>query len=330
MSGINKTAKPNDSSALPKRRRRWLRRLCWGIAAVVILWLVGDFAYSRYIAAQIADWENNISRDENGVRVGCQEFTYGTGPTAILLVHGFNETPQIWYKMTPALADQGFTCRALRLPGFGETIDEYGKSTCSQWLQKIDQEIEALQQQNHSRIIVVAHSLGGAVTIQHLLNNPGCIDGLVLLAPAINTSSVRSPFLTPRFWHEFGRYTLPFTRVVMSPFEYDAKDPEQLAVRLRNKFSPRTVISNLYQLIDQNRGRGDEIQTPTRIFYSPDDQVVDVEAILSFHESLNTTNKKLIKAENSGHAIPVDLDWQMVVDEIHRFANELAVGDGAQ
>ena len=62
---------------------------------------------------------------------------------------------------------------------------------------------------------------------------------------------------------------------------------------------------------------------PVRIFVSPQDRVVDTQAIRKYYEQLGSTDKKLIEAENSGHAIPVDHDWKTVVEEIEKFSNEL-------
>ena len=292
------------------------------MGAFLLVWLIGDFGYSRYIAYQIQQWESQVQRDEQGVREGCQAFTLGESPSAILLVHGFNETPQIWRKMAPELAKRNFTSRALRLPGFGETIDNYGKVSVDQWREQLAREIQQLQQ-THSMIVIVAHSLGGALTLNHLLQHPGSVDGIVLLAPAIQTANIRSPFLTARFWHEFAKWTLPFSRVAMSPFEYDAKDPVERAVTLRNKFSPRQVVSNLYLLIDENLDRAGEIQTPALFIISPDDQVIDVESVRNYYEALGSNRKQFIEAKQSGHALPVDLDWPMITDKIETFANEL-------
>ncbi len=314
-----------DGESPKPKGKRWIRRVLIGLFVFLFVWLASDFGYSRYVQTQISRWESNISRDDNGVRLGCDSFTLNNGDRAILFVHGFNETPQIWYKMAPNLAERGFTCRGLRLPGFGEPIEEYRKSNHEAWLKAIDEEIKSLQEK-HTMIIVVAHSLGGAVTVQQLLQEPGCVDGVVLLAPAIDTASVRSPFLTTRFWHEFSKWTLPFSQTAMSPFEYDAKDPKEQQVKLRNKFSPRSVVNSMYHLIDENRDRAGEIKTPARFFVSPDDQVVDTATVKNFYQAWGAENKSLTELDNSGHAIPIDFDWKDVADEVEAFANELAEG----
>ena len=307
------------------RRRKWLRRMIWFLVGFIGLWLIGDFAYSRYVASEINRWESTIQRNENGVQVGCEEFKLENGPVAILFVHGFNDSPQIWRKIAPEVANQNFTCHAIRLPGFGEPIENYAASTTESWLSKLDSEIKLLQK-DHSMIVVVAHSLGGAVTINHLLNHPGCVDGVVLLAPAIEVSNARSPVFSAEFWHRFSSYTLPFSRIAKSPFDYDARDPAERDFAGRNVFSPRRVVDNTYQLIHSNRGRAGEIKIPIRVFVSPSDAVVDAEATKRFFEQLGAENKKLLVADKAGHSIPVDYGWETVVDETVAFANELAAG----
>ena len=306
-----------------KRKSVWVRRTIIGGCLLLTLWLIGDFAYSRYVDDQIQEWESQIERDDEGVRSGCHAYTKGNGETALLLVHGFNETPGVWHKMVPELVTHGYTCRAIRLPGFGESIPAYAGYSTEDWLNHFEQELKRLAE-DHDSVVVVAHSLGAAVALHHLLNHADSMDGVVLLAPAIDSGNVRSPLFSSRTWHEFAKRTMPFTRVAMSVFEYDAKDPEERAVKLRNKFSPRRVISNLYELVDFNRHRAGQLRTPVRFFVSPDDQVVDVAKVQSYFEDWESADKKMFRLENSGHAIPVDLDWKQVVKQIDSFARSLA------
>src|SRR5687768_5379807 len=108
----------------PARRSRFKMALT-AILVFVGVWLLGDFLYSRIIAWRVARWETTIERHPNGVRVGCEDFTVGSGETALLLVHGINDSPAMWRKMAPRLAEQGFTCRAMRLPGFAMPLKDY-------------------------------------------------------------------------------------------------------------------------------------------------------------------------------------------------------------
>ncbi|MCH8922653.1 MAG: hypothetical protein IIA67_05840, partial [Planctomycetes bacterium] len=67
-----------------------------GLACLIALWLAGDFLHSRVVRFRLARWERRIERDEDGVRLGCADFTLGSGETALLLVHGFGDSPAVF------------------------------------------------------------------------------------------------------------------------------------------------------------------------------------------------------------------------------------------
>ena len=292
-----------------------------GLLAVIALWLIGDFAYSRYVAYQINRWEASQEFGEDGILRGAEEFSLGpaASSTAVIMVHGFCDTPQIYRKIAPPLADRGIRCRGILLPGFGRSIAAYADSNREQWLEKLDAEIRAARGA-HDRVFVVAHSLGGALTINYLLQESHAeLDGVVLLAPAIEVASDRVPVGTALFWHRFSCWTLPFSRVAYSPFSLDVNDPAEKDRPDRNRFSPRSVVEYTFQLIAENRGRASQLELPLLMLVAPEDKIIDTAAIEAFYEQWGSTDKRLVRLENSGHMIPVDKDWEQVQREILKF-----------
>lgn len=314
------TSDSDAAEASPRRQRSWLKRFLGGFLLFVLVWLAGDFGYSLYVSVEIRKWETQVPWSEAGLAPGAAEYTVGKGSIGLLMVHGFSDSPQMYRKLAPVLAQRGYACRCILLPGFGRTVEAYADSSAEQWLEKVQAETEMLRRQ-HDQVFIVAHSLGGAITVQHLLRHTGQVDGVVLLAPAIEVSNLRSPIFPTRFWHEFGKIALPSTTITYSPFEMDARDPAERDRPDRNRFSPRRVVDNTFQLIDANRGRADELELPMLIFLSTTDQVVDSVAIEDFFEHSASSDKRLIRLENSGHMIPVDLEWRTVVEEIDRFVS---------
>jgi esterase/lipase len=253
------------------------------------------------------------------VRVGCEDFTVGSGETALLLVHGINDSPAIYIKMAPRLAEKGFTCRAMRLPGFAMPIDDYAATTHEQWIKAIGREADALRR-THSRVCLVAHSLGGAATIACLLRNPNTAEKCILIAPCLAVSNRRSPLLGPRTWHTIGDRLLIFARVTETPFPNDAHDPAERTYASRTKYCPRSVFHELFELTDKNAGRAKDFRTPLLMVLSKDDQVIDWEAAYEFYQEAAAPEKKIRFMEDAGHAIPVDYGWEQVADEIAIFA----------
>lgn len=298
-------------------RKKWRRRLLW-VLVIIGCWYLGDFCYSRYVAREIRKWEASVPWTGTGLVPGAEEFAVGEGSTALLMVHGFSDSPQLYRKMAPALAAKGYSCRCILLPGFGMRVDDYASSTPEEWLAKLKTEAAELRK-SHARVVIVAHSLGGALTIRTILDQPDAADAIVLLAPAIAVSNARSPVLPTRFWHEFGKWALPSTKITKSPFEIDVHDPAEKSLPHRNVFSPRSVVDHTFQLTDNNLNQFKEISLPTLVFVAPDDQVVDPDAIRTFYEQISSDDKQLVEVSHSGHVIPVDLDWEQVVDEIAQF-----------
>ena len=315
----NETQNADDSSGDEVQPARSRGMTCLrAIALLAAAWVLGDYGYSRYIAARIDEWEAKVPWTADGLASDASEFTLGTGRTALLMIHGFSDSPQMFRKLAPALASRGYTCRGILLPGFGRNVQAYEDSTADEWLAKVDQEVRALRA-DYDKVVIVAHSLGGAITINHALNHPQTQDALVLLAPAVRVSDKRSPLFSVRFWHRFSKLALPASKISYTPFEMDAHDPEERERPLRNRFTPRTVVDNTFRLIDANRGRAAELKLPTLFFLSTTDQVIDSAAIEAYYNACGGDPKKLVQLEDSGHMIPVDLQWELVVEEIDVF-----------
>ncbi len=107
-------------------------------------------------------------------------FRAGGGRPAALLVHGYPGTP---YEMRPlgdALHERGWTCRGLLLPGFGSQIESLPQRVWTEWLDAVMDALADLRR-DHAPLLLVGHSLGGALALSAAARFP--VDGLVLLAP---------------------------------------------------------------------------------------------------------------------------------------------------
>ncbi len=305
-------------SDVTMKRKRMLRILIYAVIAIVCLLFIGDFVFSRYVASKLKAFEASITRDEDGIQKGCREFTLGEGKNAVLLIHGINDSPRCYYKMAPALAKKGFTSRAMRLPGFGEPLPQYAKATKEQWLAAVDREVKALKQK-HDRVAIAGHSLGGAIAIAYLLDHPDAVDAVVLIAPAVEVSNNRSPIIPVRGWHEFANSGFFFTRILYSPFQNDCHDPDEREYPGRMVFTPLNTAEQTFQLIDNNRGRADEIKLPLLMVLSKEDKVIDWRAAEKFYNDVSAKRKDIYFTKDAGHTIPFDYGWDDLTDEIAEF-----------
>lgn len=318
-------ALPNDSisseSKVINDRRKLL--VLRAIVTTYILLLVGDFGYSQVIAFRARRFESQLEFDRNQIRIGCDTTRSGEGETAILFVHGFNDTPRIWDEMIAEFhADRGLTvpihCVALRLPGFGSTFEAYSQSDSKQWITAVRNELGRLKA-THKRVILVGHSLGGAIAIQTVSESPELVDGVALIAPANAVSNERSPLLSTENWHRIAGVFLIFTQATESPFPIDVHRPESKSYAFRTPFTPRKIIDETYRLMRLNRDAASTWKTKSLVVIAPADVVCDPGETQKFFDRIASAEKRLVVAENSGHAIPLDYDALKVTTEIIRF-----------
>lgn len=314
----------NDLRSRRKRGCRGAASLPLLVLALLAVWLVGDAIYAAVVKQRLARWEAGVSRDADGVREGCRAFTVGEGGTALLFVHGFGDSPAVFRDMAEELAARGYTCRALRLPGFAEPMDAYRETSADAWARTVAAEAEALRA-DHKRIVIVAHSLGGAVTLQHVMDQPDSADGVVLLSPLLGVSNKRSPLLSAERWFRIARVLMVRTDVVETIFEPHLVT-EGVAPQPTDRFVPRAVYEGLFDVLDDIRARPDALRTPTRVYVSQQDPVVDPAQTERFFEGTATAEVELVPLRRSGHVVPLDGDRADVTNGIDDFARSLAEG----
>lgn len=302
-------------SAKPRSRARWWLGLA---AALLLLWLGGDFLYSRIVLHRLALRERGTERDADGLRAGCRAYSSGEGEVALLLVHGFNDCPAVFHALAPRLVERGFACRVMRLPGFAMPARVYARTDRAAWRRALEEEILALRA-DHRRVGLVAHSLGGAVAVDYLLDRPDAVEAAILLAPLFDVSARRSPLLSPRAWHEIGSHTLFFTRIVETPFPVDGRSPAALAYDRREVFTPRAVFAEVYALLDRIEGRAAGFRTPLLLVLGGRDEVIDSAAAERFFRDCSSPRKERLYLGQSGHMVPLDAGWETLAPAVERF-----------
>ena len=254
--------------------------------------------------------------------MGCQAFDLGAGNTALLLVHGFADSPSLWREMAPVLAEEGFHCRAMRLPGMAEPLDAARAYDDEDWLHAISSELDTLQKQ-YDQVWVVGHSLGGALCTRLLLEQRPAVAGVVLIAPAIQVSSKRSPLLSTHQWFKLGRKILPLSDTTESYFAVDIHDQSRDV--LRDVFTLRRTQGSLFRTADLIRPRADEFDWPLLMVLTHDDKVVDTPAALDFFQFCSSPVKQAVLMPDTGHVIPLDHDWEALTSHMAAFIREGAV-----
>ena len=134
----------------------------------------------------------------NGIRVNA--WTGGEGP-ALLLLHGYPQTGQMWRKMTPALmAHFSVVCPDLR--GYGDSAkprDGFDKRTMARDM------AELMRALGHDEYLVVGHDRGARVAHRLALDHAKAVKRLVVLdiVPTHTVFRDTGKELAAAYWHWF-------------------------------------------------------------------------------------------------------------------------------
>ena len=289
------------------------------LALLTVLWLSANLLHWAWVAVRRRLWERTFTRGPDGLLPDAAAYTEGHGRVALLFVHGFADTPMLWKKLIGRLAQGGgFTCRAMRLPGAGEPLAAARRKTLACWQEAIAAEIAALRA-THAAVWVIGHSMGGALAIDAAHRAPQHISGLVLLAPLIEVSRARSPFLAPRIGFQIARVVFALSPTFESFVTRVGTAPDDPAFRfLRDRFIPFSVYRNLFTLTASNARLRQPLTLPVFAAVAGRDRVVDSDAAVRWLAD-HAKGAKLQIFPDAGHVLPLKHDWQSLADSIADF-----------
>ncbi|MFH0909388.1 MAG: alpha/beta fold hydrolase [bacterium] len=294
---------------------------CWTLGFLVLISFTAKIAYSRIVEYRCMKWEATVRRDASGLEEGFEPYTVGDGRIAVLLIHGFGASPAMFNKMAPSLAERGYRCRVMRLPEYGMPPEEFARVSRATWLVAIDREVRTLARES-DQVWIVGHSMGASLGVDYLLEYPDQADGIVLLTPLMGVSNARSPLIPPRTLFEVGRHIFRPDDLLESSFSLDLHTNEPVQFEDRDIFTPFSIYTELFRLMDTISSRAEEFKTPMLMVLSPDDKVVDCRAAERYFKAARSSPKDLYYVRDAGHAVPIDNGWDDVVRQIDGFIRD--------
>ena len=244
----------------------------------------------------------------------------GQGPP-IVLVHGLaGESRNFDYLPLPELA-QRWRLLLVDRPGSGHSPRrDDGKAPIAAQARIIAAFIRAMRFERPP--LLVGHSLGGAIALSVALQDPACIAGLGLIAPATHfqpvvprpfrAMAIRNPWLRRCFAHTLAApLAILNSGAVLGTLFGPQQAPSDFGVRgggfrslLPSTFcGASTDMAAVEQDLVPQQGRYGELRLPVRILYGDGDRVLD------WHQQGESLRDKVPQADlqviPGGHMIPV-------------------------
>jgi carboxylesterase len=275
--------------------------------AIVALCVVGVAFWLRArSAAMVTDFARRLPTGADGIIAGAQSITLdGSTDDAILLLHGFGDTPRTLAYLARALADIGYTVHAPLLPGHGRTVLEFNRTRAKEWITAA-REAYARMRATHPSVSVMGLSMGGALGIILAADAPD-LPALVLVAPYV--SMPRRAHLVARFH----RVWQLFTPVFRSGGQRSIYDPAEKARSLAyGLVTPRTLFE-LSRIVRRVQVSLPRIKAPTLVIHGVNDERVPPEAAAREYGRLGAPEKELVWAHEGGHVLTVDVGRERVI-----------------
>lgn len=304
----------------------------WGGAFVALVAVVAARAY-RIRQGEVA-WQRDHPPGRDGIVPGAAGLALDPAPApggppsrAVLLIHGFGDTPQTVARQAQALHQQGWTVRAPLLPGHGRSLAAFRASNAGQWYGAARDAYRTLCA-THDSVAIVGLSMGGALATSLAAEaarragegTPGwrAPSALVLVAPFLEVTA-RGRVLTTLWplWSLVRAW-------VPGRAEASIRDPRARAESLGYGVSTPRLLHQLRLVVDAARQAAPQAKAPTLMLCSTSDYRVPRAAAERAYARLGARDKALLWVERSGHVITVDYDADQVtaaiVDWLRRHA----------
>ncbi len=284
-------------------------------------WFAGDLLHALWLWCGNRCWERTVTRDADGILANAAAFTLqGSTRTAILFVHGFADTPEVWQLIAPRVhAQTRATCRALRLPDVGAPLRAQRNTRLDTWLNAIHDAVAELRL-CHDNVFLAGHSLGGGLVLLAARDNPALADGVIVFAPLIRVARARSPLASPEHLFAFVNRAFLFSRAFQNPFPaiINTKDGRQFPYA-RDRFIAFAVYRALFEMTRRLAAvaEPDLCHAPVLAFLSSRDRVIDSAAA-----ERHLSRARIVTTAAAGHVLPLDVGWEARADEMAEFVGK--------
>ena len=240
------------------------------------------------------------TRNLQGVIAGAEGFSLvGTDDRAIVLLHGYNDSPQAMRSPAAAFHAAGWTVYVPLFPGHGRSLGAFADSTAIDWIDAGRGAVrEALQR--HRRVAVGGLSMGGAVAIIVAAEQPS-VQGAVLFAPFLVHS--RRLGAIAALWPLLSLWTRYLTG---GKATRSIRDPQARAAIIAYRCSTPRLMRELKRLVRQACAALPAVKQPVFMAQSGDDYRIPPSQAQDAYNALGSPDKHLHWTTGNGHVITVD------------------------
>ncbi|HLA91218.1 MAG TPA: alpha/beta fold hydrolase [Gemmatimonadaceae bacterium] len=267
----------------------------WWVALAAVWWVVRDAIGRREERRVNAKYE----RDADGIIKGAHPIRHvGPRAGAVLLLHGYNDSPQAVATLAATLHARGWSVRAPLLPGHGRTLQAFAASGARAWMDAARQEFAALRA-THDEVAVGGLSMGGAMALVLAGEHPE-IRAVVAFAPYLHVSRpVRALELAAPVAALGARY-------VWGGAKRSVHDRAAAARMIAYGRSTPRLLAQLDRIVRLAHATLPRVVQPVLVIQSREDNRIPVKSAEEAFAKVGAADKTLHWTTGNGHVVTVD------------------------
>lgn len=275
-----------------------------GLAAS-IWWLV-RLAIARRVERR---FERANPRNAHGIILGAEPiWRRGTGAGAVLLLHGYNDSPQALGSLAEALQGAGWTVHAPVLPGHARTLQEFSQTGAAEWIEAARAEFLALRT-HHDAVAIGGMSMGGAIALMVASEQPD-VRAVFGIAPYVGISR---PF---RLLLALSPVAALGTRYVSSGGGRSVHDAAAASAMIAYRKSTPRLLRELAKVANLALKAVPRVTQPVLFIQSRQDNRIAVRSAMRAFDRIGSADKTLDWVTGAGHVLTVDYGHEKIARRI--------------
>ena len=258
----------------------------------------------------------------DGISLAVRDEQLRSPRARIVIVHGYAEYSGRYAELVERLTAHNFECHLFDLRGHGHSggvpahVSSFGL-----YIDDLRLVIQHVRETGRPRVplLIIAHSLGGLITLELIRREPESCDGVVVSSPFLKPA-FEIPMLKKLVARGASRIApaLPFSNTLdptllstdREVVESYASDP-----LVQRTTTPRwfTEVENAQETVQEHAG---EIRSPLLMLLGGDDQVADHRLAEQVFASIGSADKTLRTYEGLRHEVLNELARDTVVNDL--------------
>ena len=276
------------------------------LGALVLIWWPVRLAIAQRMERR---FEAVHPRNADGIIIGAEPVLLrGVRPGAVLLLHGYNDSPQAVTSLANALHSAGWTVRAPVLPGHARTLDAFARSRATHWLAAARAELDVLQR-THADVAVCGMSMGGALALTLAADVPE-VRAVVGLAPYLHLSRAMEALLV------FGPVAALGARYVSGGGKRSVHDPKAAERMIAYRASTPRLLYELTRVTRHAYTRLPQVRQPVLVMQSREDNRIPQKSAQRAFDQIGSADKTLEWLTGTGHVITVDYGHEVMEQRV--------------